>query len=212
MYTPAMFEESRPDALHRFVQQHSLGMLITHTADGLGVDHLPFLLDDTHAGARLLAHVARANPVWQRCSDGDDVLVVFNGAQGYISPNWYPSKADTHRHVPTWNYETVHARGRIHVRDDASFVRGVVARLTRMHEAKEPKPWKMRDAPTDYLAEELAQIVGIDIELTSLEGKRKLSQNRTPRDFAGTVDALEARGCHALASAMKAVKDEGPPA
>ncbi|MHC9083543.1 FMN-binding negative transcriptional regulator [Luteimonas sp. RIT-PG2_3] len=212
MYTPAMFEESRPDALHLFVQQHSLGMLITHTADGLGVDHLPFLLDDTHAGARLLAHVARANPVWQRCSDGDDVLVVFNGAQGYISPGWYPSKMETHRHVPTWNYETVHARGRIHVRDDATFVRGVVARLTRMHEAKEPTPWKMGDAPTDYLAEELAQIVGIDIELTSLEGKRKLSQNRTSRDFSGVVDALEARGCHTLASAMKAGREECPPA
>ena len=147
--------------------------------------------------------MARANPVWQSVRDGDAVLVVFRGAQGYISPNWYPSKQETHRHVPTWNYEVVHAHGRIHVHDDEKYVRGVVARLTRQHEAGEPQPWKMGDAPADYLAEELAQIVGIEIELTRLEGKRKLGQNREQRDFDGTVRALEARGDIALASAMQ---------
>lgn len=209
MYVPAMFDESRPEVLHRFVRAHPLGMLVTHTAAGLGAEMLPFLLDDTPGAERLLAHVARANPVWQQCRDGDEVLVVFNGAQGYISPNGYPSKAETHRHVPTWNYETVQARGRIRIRDDVAFARGVVARLTRVHEAGQPVPWKMGDAPADYLEAELSQIVGIEIPLSSLRGKRKLSQNRTPRDFAGTVDALEARGAHALVKAMKAARDEG---
>lgn len=135
--------------------------------------------------------------------------MVFHGVQGYISPNGYPSKAETHRHVPTWNYETVQARGRIRIHDEVAFVRSVVARLTRVHEASQPVPWKMGDAPADYLDAELAQIVGIEIVLSSLQGKRKLSQNRTPRDFAGTIDALEARGAHALAEAMVAARDEG---
>ena len=204
MYTPVPFGETRPDTLQRIVQAHPLGMLVTLRPSGLEADHLPFLFDAGRGPhGTLLAHVARANPVWTEVRDGDAVLVVFRGVDGYISPNWYASKAETHRHVPTWNYEVVHAHGCIRIRDDAAFVRGVVARLTRQHEAGEPQPWKMGDAPADYLAEELAQIVGIEIEITLLEGKRKLGQNREQRDFDGTVRALEARGDTALASAMQ---------
>lgn len=204
MYTPEPFAESRPDELRRLVREHPLGMLVTHGAEGLDANHLPFLLDEENdASTRLLAHVARANPVWTAIADGAEVLVVFRGAQGYISPNWYPSKHETHRHVPTWNYEAVHAHGRIHVRDDERFVRGVVARLTRTHEAGEPQPWKMSDAPDDYLQGMLAQIVGLEIAVTRLEGKRKLSQNRDARDFAATMDTLELRGHTALAAAMR---------
>jgi transcriptional regulator len=204
MYTPDPFAEPRPDELHRLIREHPLGLLVTHGAGGLDANHLPFLLDEEGgAGTRLLAHVARANPLWTQLADGAEVLVVFRGAQGYISPNWYPSKQETHRHVPTWNYEVVHAHGRIHVHDDARFVRGVVARLTRTHEAGEPQPWKMSDAPADFLDDVLAQIVGIEIEVTRLEGKRKLSQNRDARDFASTVAALETRGHTALAAAMR---------
>jgi transcriptional regulator len=129
---------------------------------------------------------------------------VFRGAHGYISPNWYPSKQETHRHVPTWNYEVVHVHGRIRVIDDEKFVRGVVARLTREHEARLPEPWKMSDAPADYLAEQLAHIVGIEVEISRLEGKRKLSQNRTPGDFEGAVNGVEGSGNPALAAAMRA--------
>lgn len=205
MYLPQKFAESRPEELFRLVREHPLGMLVTHTASGLEANHLPFLLDETRGGpfGTLLAHVARANPVWQEVSDGADVLVVFRGLQSYISPNWYPTKQETHRHVPTWNYEVVHAHGRIHVHDDEKFVRGVVARLTRAHEAGEPQPWKMTDAPEDYIAEQLGKIVGIEVELTRLEGKRKFSQNRDPRDFEGVVRALEEHGRGDLASAMK---------
>jgi transcriptional regulator len=208
MYLPPHFAESRPEQLFRLIREYPLGMLVTHTSSGLDANHLPFLLDEERdAFGTLLAHVARANPIWQEVNDGAEVLVVFRGAHGYISPNWYPSKHETHRHVPTWNYEVVHAHGRIHVRDDEKFVRGVVARLTRTHEAGEPRPWKMRDAPEDYIAELLSHIVGIEIELTRLEGKRKLSQNRDARDFEGTVRALEDRGRQELASAMKQTAD-----
>ena len=204
MYLPPKFAESRPEELFRFMREYPLGMLVTHTASGLEANHLPFLLDEARgAFGTLLAHVARANPVWQEISDGAEVLVVFRGPAGYISPNWYPSKQETHRHVPTWNYEVVHAHGRIHVRDEERFVRGVVARLSRTHESSEPRPWKMTDAPDDYIAEQLSHIVGIEVELTRVQGKRKLSQNREPRDFEATVRALEDRGHTELAAAMK---------
>jgi transcriptional regulator len=209
MYLPEKFAESRPEELFRLMREHPLGMLVTHTAGGLEANHLPFLVDeDRGASGTLLAHVARANPVWREVGDGAEVLVVFRGAQGYISPNWYPSKQETHRHVPTWNYEIVHAHGRIHVRDDEKFVRGVVARLTRANEAGEPQPWKMTDAPEDYIVEQLGHIVGIEVELTRVVGKRKLSQNRDLRDFESTVSALEERGREDLASAMKRTLDK----
>ncbi|MGF6493705.1 transcriptional regulator [Luteibacter sp. 621] len=205
MYVPALFTESDPAVLHRFVREHPLGMLVTHTAAGLDANHVPFLLDEARGGSGVLvAHVARANTVWRDVADGDDVLIVFRGAHGYISPNWYPSKQETHRHVPTWNYEVVHAHGRIRVIDDEKYVRGVVARLTREHEARLPEPWKMSDAPADYLAEELAHIVGIEVEITRLKGKRKLSQNRTSGDFEGAVNGVEGSGNLALANAMRA--------
>lgn len=204
MYLPQLFAESHPEELHRIIREHPLGVLVTHTDDGLEANHLPFVLDANRGtSGTLLAHVARANPIWQEVRNGDHVLVVFRGAQGYISPNWYPSKHETHRHVPTWNYEVVHAHGRISVLDDEKFVRGLVAKLTRQSEAREPQPWKMGDAPADYLADLLSQIVGIEIELDRIEGKRKLSQNRDARDFNGTVSALEGRGHASLAAAMR---------
>lgn len=204
MFSPPPFCESRPEELHRIVRENSLGLLVTQRPSGLDADHLPFLLDTGQGPlGTLLAHVARANTVWQEVKDGDAVLVVFRGPQGYISPNWYPSKQETHRHVPTWNYEAVHAHGHIRVRDDERFLRGLLARLTRTHEASEPQPWRMSDAPANYLAELLADIVGIEVELTRIEGKRKLSQNREARDFHGTVQALDARGRQDLADAMR---------
>jgi transcriptional regulator len=204
MYLPKHFVETCPEELHRLIRSYPFGMLLTHAAGGLEANHLPFLFDASRGGQGvLLAHVARANPVWREVEEGAQVLVVFRGPQGYISPSWYVSKAETHRHVPTWNYEVVHAHGKIRVLDDEAFVRGVVARLTREHEAAEPCPWKMGDAPADYLAGELQQIVGIEVELTRLEGKRKLSQNRERRDFESTLQALEQRGQSELASAMR---------
>ena len=204
MYIPQQFAEPRVEELHRIVRENSLGVLVTNTATGLEANHLPFLLDERQgSGGVLIAHVARANSIWREVRDGDTVLVVFRGVEGYISPNWYPGKHETHRRVPTWNYEVVHAHGTIHVRDDEKFVRGVVARLTRQHEADQAEPWKMGDAPADYLAEQLSHIVGIEISLSRLEGKRKLNQHHEPQDREGAIRGLQARGHHGLAQAMK---------
>lgn len=204
MYLPKQFSESRVEELHRIVRENSLGMLVTKTATVLEANHLPFLLDADADGAGILtAHLARANPVWQEVRNGDEVLVVFRGVHGYISPSWYPGKHETHRRVPTWNYEVVHAHGTIHVRDDEKFVRGIVARLTRQQEADQPEPWKMGDAPPDYLAEQLRHIVGIEVRLSRLEGKRKLNQHHQAQDREGAILGLESRGNHGLAQAMR---------
>lgn len=204
MYIPAHFLETRPAALHRIICEHPLGMLITHENAGLDADHIPFEFD---AGAgehgALIAHVARANTLWQRCPTGTPVMVVFRGAEAYISPNWYPSKHETHRQVPTWNYEVVHAHGTITVHDDERFVRRVVAQLTRRHEAKESKPWKMGDSEPELINQMLRNIVGIEIAITSLVGKVKLSQNREIRDRLSAADTLDERGHNAMAQAMR---------
>ncbi|MBK9132888.1 MAG: FMN-binding negative transcriptional regulator [Betaproteobacteria bacterium] len=204
MYLPPHFAEARPEELHRIVRDHPLGMLVRHTAAGLEADHLPFLWDAAEGPqGTLVAHVARANTLWREVDEGADVLVVFRGAQGYVSPNWYPSKHETHRRVPTWNYEVVHAHGTLHVRDDEKFVRGVVARLTRVHEADQPVPWKMGDAPADFLTEQLGRIVGIEIRVRRVQCKRKLNQHHEARDREGAIQGLEAGGNAGLAQAMR---------
>lgn len=203
MYLPDHFAETRVEELHRIIREHPLGALVTQAASGLDANHLPFeLIPDRGAYGTLQAHIARANPLREDLADGSEVLVVFRGAHGYISPNWYPSKHETHRNVPTWNYEVVHAHGRIHLFDETAFVGGLVARLTHTHEAAEPRPWKLADAPRDYIDEMLSRIVGIRIEVTRLTGKRKLSQNRDPRDIQGVIESLRARGQDELASAV----------
>lgn len=210
MYNPPHFQLTDSQALHRILREHPLGVLIIQGPDGLDANHLPFEYDPARGPlGTLTGHVARANPLWQQCRDGADVLVVFRGVEGYISPNWYPSKHDAHRQVPTWNYEVVHAHGRLTVHDDERFVRGVVARLTREHEAAQQRPWKMGDAPPDYLDAMLQAIVGIEIALTRLEGKAKLSQNKEARDRLGAVSALQAEGHSDLAAAMERTQNHG---
>jgi transcriptional regulator len=207
MYVPSHFEESRLDVLHGLIIDHPLGTLITHGSEGLDANHLPFELDVGMGQHGLLrAHVARNNPLWQMIGDGDEVLVVFQAENAYVSPNWYPSKLETGKQVPTWNYRVVHAHGRITIHDDEKHVRGLVARLTRRHEASEPAPWKMGDAPKDYIDAMLKAIVGIDIEITRLVGKFKLSQNRTVRDRLHAGEILIGQGDIELGSAMVGAK------
>ena len=203
MYIPAHFSENRPEELCRIMSEHPLGMLITHTQQGLDANHLPFEFDASKGPyGTLQAHIARNNPL-KNVPDDSEVLVVFRGVEAYISPNWYPSKHETHRQVPTWNYEVVHAHGRLRIIDDEKFIRGVVARLTRKHEASEPRPWKMGDAPLDYMDQMVSMVVGIEIEVLRLEGKRKLSQNREARDIDGAVNALQEKGHEDMAALMK---------
>jgi transcriptional regulator len=211
MYLPEHFRETRTEPLHALMREHSFGMLVTQSARGLDANHLPFELD-SHRGplGMLQTHIARANPLRESIPSGAEVMVVFRGPHGYISPGWYPSKHESGRQVPTWNYEVVHAHGTLRIVDDEKFVRGVVARLTRRHEAAEPKPWKMGDAPREYLDRMLAMIVGIEVQLTRLEGKRKLSQNKDPRDRDGVVKNLRERASQALASSVAGTIAEAP--
>jgi transcriptional regulator len=199
MYLPSHFAEPRIDELHRLIRENPLGALVTHGPGGLDANHLPFELD-AERGV-LLAHIARANPIVT-----GDVLVLFRGVQGYVSPSWYPSKHETHQQVPTWNYEVVHVHGKLRLVDDPKFLRGVLAKLTKTHEATQAAPWKMSDAPPEFIAELLTELVGVEIEITRLEGKRKLSQNREPRDAQGVVDALRQRGDEAHADAIEGTR------
>jgi len=206
MYIPSHFEESRPEVLHDLIARHPMGILVTHGSNGLDANHLPFdLRAQEGALGTLHCHVARNNPVWQELSEGDEVLTIFRACDAYISPQWYPSKQEHHKQVPTWNYVVAHAHGRIRVRDDERYLRGLVGRLTRTHEAEQPLPWKMSDAPRDYLDTMLRNIVGLEIAITRLEGKAKLSQNKEIRDISGAAHALAA---HPLGQAMKAAMDK----
>ena len=204
MYIPDHFSIKNVEAMHTIIQTHPLGVLVAMTPEGLDANHITFQLD---AGRGVLtAHVARANPVWQQCGNGMDVLVIFRGEESYISPNWYPSKHEFHRQVPTWNYEVVHVHGRMVVQDTEKFVRGLVGRLTRKHEAIETKPWKMGDSTPEFIDGMLKAIVGIEISVTRMEGKAKLSQNREDRDRLNASDVLARQGDLELANAMRNVK------
>ena len=204
MYVPEHFSIKSREALHQIMQTNPLGALVCMTPDGLDANHIPFDLD-AERGV-LCAHVARANPVWQQCRDGAEVLVIFRGHEGYISPSWYPSKHETHRQVPTWNYEVVHVHGRLTVMDDERFLRGLLARLTRVHEANEPKPWKMGDSAPDFIDSMLKAIVGIEIAIHRMEGKSKMSQNREDRDRLSAAEVLSSRSEAGLAQAMREAK------
>jgi transcriptional regulator len=211
MYVPAHYEESRPDRLHDLIVKHPLGALVTHGASGLDANHLPFDLEVRPGSLGILhTHVARANAVWRDIASGDEVLVVFRAADAYISPNWYPSKHEHHRQVPTWNYMVAHAHGRVTVQDDERYLRGLVGRLTKHHEAAQPRPRRMADSPQAFISEMLAAIVGLEIEITRLVGKFKLGQNKATPDVLGASRALKAQGDHAIADAMAERISERP--
>jgi len=193
MYLPAHFEEHRPAVLHELLRRHPLGLLITQTPGGeLLANSVPFVLDADPAGGPglLRAHVARANPLWRDSRTDTPVLVVFQGPQAYISPSFYPSKAEHGKVVPTWNYVMVQARGRLRAIDDAAWLHAFVTRLTDRHEAARSAPWAVSDAPPDYVAGMVRAIVGIEVALTELTGKWKVSQNRSAADRAGVTRGL----------------------
>lgn len=176
------------------------GRLATLVTPDLEATHLPLFLD----GNRLIGHIARANSHWRSAPCA--ALVVFTGPEAYVSPNWYPSKHATGRAVPTWNYEAVHVRGHLTTFEDPARLEAVVERLSDMHESTQPRPWTMGEAPRDYLDALMRGIVGVEIEITHIEGKRKLSQDKSDADHAGVVAGLEASADprdRAVADAMK---------
>ena len=205
MYVPSHFDESHPERLQALIAQHPLGILITQGSGGLDANHLPFELQVSDNSPGILhSHVARANPIWRDITSGDEVLVVFRGPDAYISPNWYPSKHEHHRQVPTWNYVVAHAHGRVTVRDDQRYLRALVGRLTKRHEASQPRPWRMGDSSQAFIDDMLSSIVGLEIAITRLMGKSKLGQNKERRDVVGAAEALKTHGHDALADAMLA--------
>jgi len=211
MYVPAHFEENRREVLDALIAAQPFGTIVTNGSNGLDANHVPFEFEPALGPfGTLRAHVARANPLWQEAAAAPETLVIFQGPTAYISPTWYPSKAETHRAVPTWNYIVVHAHGRIVVHDDENYVRGLVARLTRKMEAGESAPWKMGDAPADYLTQMLGAIVGLEIEVTKLVGKWKLSQNRTQADILGAANTLGARETDEQRAVSQAMLDAMP--
>jgi transcriptional regulator len=210
VYLPPQFAETDPGTMHELIRAFPLGTLITLGSDGLAANHIPFILD-TRAGGngRLLAHVARNNPVWRVHAADHEALVVFQSAEAYISPNWYATKQETHKVVPTWNYVIVHAYGHIVVQDDEKGVRGQAGMLTTLQEASQSRPWKMADAPPAFTTEQLGQIVGIEIPITRLIGKAKASQNRIDADRDGAIAGLREtgdRGDEAMAEVMDAIR------
>ncbi|WP_374653505.1 FMN-binding negative transcriptional regulator [Dongia sp.] len=209
MYVPAHFEEPRKEVLHDLIERAPLGILFTNGRSGMDANHIPFHVSKNEGQHGILhCHVARANPVWEDIATGDEVLVVFRAADAYISPNWYPSKREFRKQVPTWNYTVAHAYGRATIRDDERYVRGVIARLTRTHESKQENPWKMSDSPKDYIDAMVKNIVGIEVEITKLVGKLKLSQNREARDILEAGETLQKLGSEQIGDAMLAFGTE----
>ena len=208
MHIPSSFAETRVDVMQTLIQQHPLGNLVTLDPDGLTGNHLPFELDCSVGEFGVLrAHVARNNPFWRSISRDVDALVMFQGAQAYISPGWYPSKAIDGRAVPTWNYISVHAHGPLRVHDNPEWLRGHLGRLTRTHEASQPVPWRLDEAPAGYLEQLLTLIVGIEIPIRRLQGKWKLSQNRSSADREGVIAGLQRQSDARAAAVARAVRE-----
>ena len=192
MYLPKHFEQPDRDALTALVRERPLATLVVATPDGPTADLIP-LEFDAAAGAHgtLRGHVARANPLWRNA--GAQALAIFTGPDAYVSPNWYPSKREHGKVVPTWNYTMVQGRGTLRAVDDAAWLRAFVGQLTQRHEASQPQPWQVSDAPEDFVQQILRAIVGIEIELVSpLTGKWKVSQNRSAADREGIVQGMAA--------------------
>lgn len=196
MYLPTHFEETRVEVLHALMRDHPFATLVTTTKGGAGLtaNHLPLHLEpETGPFGVLQGHVARANPVWQQAA-GSEVLVVFHGPQAYVTPSWYETKREHGKAVPTWNYVVVHAHGRLRTIDDPDWLLGNLEALVAHHEAGFAEPWQISDAPPDYIDKMLTAIIGIEIELTGLKGKWKISQNQPSVNRAGVVAGLRELG------------------
>lgn len=190
MYVPHFNTMGEPE-LHQLVAAVGSAELVTVGADGYpAATLLPVIWDDE----RLVFHLARANPHWRSIEPGAPALAVVTGPQAYVSPAWYPSKEEHGRVVPTWNYTAVHFTGRVEVHEDEAWLRTAVTALTQLHEGKREQPWSVDDAPARYLQKQFGAIVGVELTIETVEGKAKLSQNRSDADQAGVVEGLRREG------------------
>lgn len=207
MYVPEHFREIDPKEIAAIIAAAPLGCVVAQTSEGLVANHMPILTDKDGV---LIGHIALANDMHRLIAEGQDVLVIFRGVDGYISPNYYPSKHEHHKQVPTWNYQVVHVHGAIAFQHDERHKRAAVGLLTREHERRVngDKAWRMADAQADYMADMLGKIVAFRVTPTRILAKSKLSQNRDQRDFEGAVEGLKNGGGEALAEQMTALRPE----
>lgn len=191
MYIPASFKESRIERLHDLIVNHPLGLLVTNGDNDLEASPIPFLFYANEGKYGVLrAHLAKANPHWKSLAEHVECLVVFQGPEGYVTPSWYPSKAETHKAVPTWNYATVQVWGNASVTEDAAWLRRQLDDLTMLHEKSRPQPWSVSDAPVDYIASQMKAIIGIEILIRRIDGKWKMSQNKDDADREGVIAGM----------------------
>jgi transcriptional regulator len=211
MYVRPEFEESRLEVLHELIGRRPFASFVTFADSQIVVDHLPFRLDTSAGGFGVLkGHVARANPLWRQLSDGADSLVVFHGPHAYITPSWYPSKHAHGKAVPTWNYVVVHARGRARAVEDRDWLLDLVTRLTDEQEAGRADPWRVSDAPQDYIERMLGAIVGVEMPIANLVGKWKVSQNRSVNDRLGAAAGLQFQADPELQAMAELIGSIGP--
>lgn len=201
MYLPTAFHDTDIERLQQQMAATRLAIVVTHGEQGLLASHVPLLLDREGEFGTLRGHLARANPQWRDLANGSQAMVIFAGADAYVSPGFYPSKAEHGKAVPTWNFLAVHAYGHAEVFSDPERLRALVSSLTDHHETRQAQPWTVEDAPADYLESMLKAIVGFALPIQRLEGKRKLSQNRSAEDIAGVQRGL-ASSCDPLDNAV----------
>lgn len=211
MYNPAHFREVRPEVLRAAMAKHPLATLVTLGADGLSTSHIPLLhYADGGVHGTLRGHMARSNPQWSTHQSHVSALAVFRGPQHYISPSWYPSKQEHGKVVPTWNYVIVEAQGPLRVVEDPAWILENVRALTAAQERGQAAPWSVEQAPSDFVADMLRAIIGVEIAVERLEGKWKMSQNRSVQDRAGVLDALAKLGSEEALEVAKLVRERLP--
>lgn len=211
-HLPEHDAQTDPEVLRAFVARHPLAALVTHDGQAPDVDLVPLLLVDGADGPELVGHVSRANPLWRPGRQVGPVMATFGPAEHYVSPSWYPSKAEHHRVVPTWNYLVVHAWGPLVVHDDPRWVRGVLARLTTAMEAGRDEPWRMGMAPPEHIEARLGEVVGVRVPVERMLGRFKVSAARSAADRAGARDGIVAESRGRASEELAAAMGEVPPA
>ena len=211
MYIPKFNEETRLDILHGLIRSQPFATLVTIGRSGLIATHLPIVLSPSEGTPGILrGHISRANPQWREFDQSIEALAIFAGPQHYITPNWYPEKAEDGKVVPTWNYAVVHAYGTIRIIEDPSWLLIHLKSLTTQHEAASPRPWAVTDAPEDYIASQIRGIVGLEIPVSRLEGKWKVSQNKSDLTRQSVEQGLEDLGTSASLAMRDLVAGKRP--
>ena len=209
MYIPKQFEELRVEVMHELVRAYPLATLVTHSSSGLNANHIPLHLSESPAPyGTLQGHIARANPLFGEIAGGIEALAIFYGPDSYITPSWYATKKETGKVVPTWNYAVVHAYGVLRVVDNASWLRTQLDALTDHNEASFPEPWAVSDAPADHIDRIMTAIVGVEMVITKMYGKWKVSQNQPTQNQLGVISGLKASGL-SESQAMAALVEAG---